>query len=78
MSIQLLITTFIFILLEVEGKGSDLDLTFMRKQDGRIYIITLIESFDYMICLSVSKFYEFLKIRSMSDNENTPSLNQVM
>lgn len=37
-------------------------------------MIKLIESFGYMICLTMSKFYEFLIIRRMSDNEKTPSL----
>lgn len=34
-------------------------------------MIKLIESFGYLISLTVSKFKEFLDIRSLSDNEKT-------
>lgn len=33
-------------------------------------LLKLIHSFRYMICLTVSKFHDFLNIRSMSDNDN--------
>lgn len=38
------------------------------------YLIKLIDSLAYMICLNVSNFNEFLNIRSMSVNKKTPSL----
>lgn len=36
----------------------------------------LIESFGYMTCLTVCKFHDFLVMRSMYDNEKTPSLRK--
>lgn len=41
-------------------------------------LIKLIELFGSMICLTVSKFYEFLNIRDMSNIEKTPSLMECL
>lgn len=37
------------------------------------HLIKLIGSLDYVMCLTVSKFHEFLNIRSMSNNDKNTS-----
>lgn len=37
-------------------------------------LFKLIDSFSYMICLTVSEFHDFLNIKSMSDNDNEKTL----
>lgn len=64
-----------FIILYVEEKDCDLDLTFMRKQDGQIWL-----RWDYhLVIFSVwlrENIHEFLKITWKSDIEKTPSLKR--